>query len=417
MINLIILVLTASAPIQNYALPGEIDPLDPHSGDFLDLNLISYKQLGIEAYSEENYGLASRYFLAFLSRNISDVNVIYDLACCYALMEEPELAALYLRRAVNAGYSDFDYILEDHDFDTVRDTPAFMELMDQISRIHVGPPEYTGESILFDARAAFRCLIRFPEDFDDSEQAYTLLIGLHGFGDSPESFIRLWGYFESPDFIYACPCAPYPITVNGISGYSWFRMGADSIETSELDMISAGYVEAAVDNLSESYNISDVFLFGFSQGCGLTWLTGLRYPDEFSGLIGFGGRFDTAFIPESVIENVSGMNAFVANGTLDESVDFAEGAHTVEMLESYGMEVVFKSWNGPHRVSRSTLLEAQEWMKDLIQKTRSIAVHFCWRGSKRSMIQKNNIRIEIPAGCKFTSQFPRFQSFLPIGNY
>ena len=41
------------------------------------------------------------------------------------------------------------------------------------------------------------------------------------------------------------------------------------------------------------------------------------------------------------------MNAFVANGTMDESVDFAKGAHTVDILESYGMEVVFKSWNGP----------------------------------------------------------------------
>lgn len=365
MISLIILVLTSSVPVQNYALPGEIDPMDPHSGDFLDLNLSSYEQLGLEAYSEENYGLAARYFLAFLSRNISDVTVIYNLACCYALMDEPELSVLYLRRAVNAGYSDFSYIHEDHDFDTVRNTPVFMELMEQISEIRVGPPEYTGENILFDANAAFRCLIRFPEDFDDTEQVYPLLIGLHGYGDSPENFIRLWGYFDSPDFIYACPSAPYPLTFNGIYGFSWFRMGADSIETLELDMISAAYVKSLVDNLRESYNISDVFLFGFSQGCGLTWLAGLKYPDEFSGLIGFGGRFDTDFIPESAIGDVSGMNAFVANGTLDESVDFSEGANTVQILESYGMNVVFRSWDGPHRVTRSTLIEAQEWMESL----------------------------------------------------
>ena len=66
-------------------------------------------------------------------------------------------------------------------------------------------------------------------------------------------------------------------------------MGADSIETLELDMISTEYVATVVENLRDIYNISDVFLFGFSQGCSLTWLTGLRYPDKFSGLIGFGG--------------------------------------------------------------------------------------------------------------------------------
>lgn len=60
MINLIILLLTASAPIQTYALPGEIDPLDPHSGDFLDLDLSNYEQSGLEAYANENYRLATR---------------------------------------------------------------------------------------------------------------------------------------------------------------------------------------------------------------------------------------------------------------------------------------------------------------------------------------------------------------------
>ena len=74
---------------------------------------------------------------------------------------------------------------------------------------------------------------------------------------------------------------------------------------------------------------------------------------------------DTASVPESVIGNVSGMNALVANGTMDESVDFTEGARTVDILESYGLEVEFKSWNGPHRIDRNTLLEAQVWMESL----------------------------------------------------
>lgn len=346
-------------------LPGEIDPMDTSSGDFLDIDLNDYQQYAMDAYSGGNYSLAARYFLAYLSRNISEEDAIYNLACCYALLGEAQLSALYLRRAVTAGYSDIGYIRQDSDFDGVWDDPVFSETVELIAGVLGEPPQFTGDVILFEAGSAHRCLLRFPEDFDDTQNAYTLVIGLHGYGDSPESFIRLWGYFDSPDFIYACPCAPYSMRENGVPGYSWFRMGSDSIETMRLDLVSADYVVSAVEYLRSRYNISDVFLLGFSQGCGLTWLTGLTHPREFSGLIGMGGRLDPSFIPDSLIGEIDGLFAFVANGTQDESVDFALGAAAIEILENLGVHVTFSAWDGPHRINRAVLLEAQNWMNTL----------------------------------------------------
>jgi tetratricopeptide (TPR) repeat protein len=53
----------------------------------------------------------------------------YNLACSYALLKQSDLAVKTLRRAVELGYRDFRYMLEDHDLDSVREDPRFRDLM------------------------------------------------------------------------------------------------------------------------------------------------------------------------------------------------------------------------------------------------------------------------------------------------
>lgn len=345
--------------------PAEIDPADPSAGDFLDADPGSYLQTAVEAYEAANYQVAIRYYLAALSRNIDDGVAIYNVACCYALLGDVDLSALYLQRAVIAGYRDLEFIRNDPDFDGVRDDPYFQGAMEAISDAVGEIPDYEGDRFLFSGEAAFPCLVRVPDDYEPYYD-YPLVVGLHGYGDSPENFIRLWDRFYMPDFIYACPRAPYPFMENNLTGYSWFVPWNDSMDIISMDRLSADYVMAVVEELKERYRVSDVFLFGFSQGCGLTWITGLYYPEEFSGIIGFAGRLDTTFVDMSSVGDLSELHAFVANGTMDESVDVEVGLETVAILEDLGVQTEFRSWEGVHAVSRSTLHEAQEWMKTLI---------------------------------------------------
>ncbi len=357
-------VVALSLAVSIPAAPGEFDPMDPAAGDFLDLDLTEYYRIAAEAYRDGNYSLAIRYYLASLARNIDDEISIYNVACCYALMGNVELTSLYLQRAVIAGYHDISFMREDHDFDGIRDEPLFIGTMQHISAALGEAPEYSGDQYLFYAEAAFRCLLRFPEGFDPT-QRYPLVVGLHGYGDSPENFIRLWEYFDQPDFIYACPRGPYPFTENNITAFSWFRAMQEGLDIRELDLLSADYVVSLVEDMRDRYLISDVFLFGFSQGCSLTWITGLTHPDEFTGLIGFAGRLDTTIVSPLAYGDVTGLSAFVANGTMDHAVNVDVGLATVEILENLGIETVFSSWEGVHMVNRPVLLEAQEWMKSL----------------------------------------------------
>lgn len=64
----------------------------------------------------------------------SDALAHYNLACSYALLEQPELAIPTLRKALELGYRDFRYIHQDHDLDSVRKDPRFRKLIREFEK-------------------------------------------------------------------------------------------------------------------------------------------------------------------------------------------------------------------------------------------------------------------------------------------
>ena len=59
----------------------------------------------------------------------SDSLAHYNLACSYALLEQPELALGALRAALELGYRDFRYIHQDRDLELIRKDPRFRKLI------------------------------------------------------------------------------------------------------------------------------------------------------------------------------------------------------------------------------------------------------------------------------------------------
>ena len=56
----------------------------------------------------------------------------YNLACSLALVKRKSDALKALRRAVELGYRDFDWMVQDPDLDLLREHPTFVELLDQL---------------------------------------------------------------------------------------------------------------------------------------------------------------------------------------------------------------------------------------------------------------------------------------------
>ena len=63
-----------------------------------------------------------------------DPTAHYNLACRYALLKQPDLALVTLRKAIELGYRDFRYMEEDRDLDSIRKDPRFRQLLREFRR-------------------------------------------------------------------------------------------------------------------------------------------------------------------------------------------------------------------------------------------------------------------------------------------
>jgi len=59
----------------------------------------------------------------------TDYHSMYNVACVYSLENKPHPAVIWLKRAVENGFSDFTYIEQDGDLDNIRDHPEYIRLM------------------------------------------------------------------------------------------------------------------------------------------------------------------------------------------------------------------------------------------------------------------------------------------------
>jgi adenylate cyclase len=64
-----------------------------------------------------------------LELNPNDPLMLYNAACFYAQMDEKKLALESFRNAIIAGYENFEWAKRDSDLDSLRNEPAYLELM------------------------------------------------------------------------------------------------------------------------------------------------------------------------------------------------------------------------------------------------------------------------------------------------
>ena len=346
---------------------GEIDPFAKHAGNFLDFDLKELEKQAREAYDAEKYEEAAVLYLKLLRRNITDGGNIYNLACCYGLLGKPGLAANYLERAYKAGFTDVGWMKNDPDFEKVKENEQFKATIACLEGQAKRKAEGKGKPIYISASSELRCRLKFPEGYDP-KRAYPLLVGLHGYGSDPETFTALWERFDNPQFIYAVPQAPYPYLRGNEQGYSWSAPLPDEDPASELSKLqSEEYVANLVRHLKKEYRVGDVYLFGFSQGCGMTYTTGVKNHELFKGLICFGGWFSEDWLVKKAgidLKKMNDLRIFIAHGSKDTLVKFEEGEKARDILKEHGYDVTFHEFDGAHRVPKEALLEAQRWMEE-----------------------------------------------------
>jgi phospholipase/carboxylesterase len=156
----------------------------------------------------------------------------------------------------------------------------------------------------------------------------TILI-MHGLGADGRDFVPIAGQLDLSSVgpvRYLFPSAPsIPVTING--GYvmpAWYDLlGADLVSRQDEAGLrkSQGDIEALIAHeTSRGIPANRIVVAGFSQGCAMALMTGLRHAERLAGIAGLSGYLPLA---DKTAAERSAANRdvpiFLAHGTRDGS--------------------------------------------------------------------------------------------------
>lgn len=87
--------------------------------------------LGLLYHAMSQYDQAIIYLKKAILNDPARSKAYYELAASYALSRQPEQAILYIQQAIQRGFKSFKSLLEDPDFEPLRNLKGFQDILDQ----------------------------------------------------------------------------------------------------------------------------------------------------------------------------------------------------------------------------------------------------------------------------------------------
>ena len=208
------------------------------------------------------------------------------------------------------------------------------------------------------------------------ETPVATIIILHGLGADGRDFVPVAEQIDLSSVgavRYLFPSAPaIPVTING--GYTmpaWYDiLGADIV--SRQDEPGLRHSQAAIEALianekSRGIPANRIVVAGFSQGCAMALMTGLRHEERLAGIIGLSGYLPLAEKTASERTEASReVPIFLAHGTRDPVVAFPRATATREKLESLGYGVEWHEYAMEHSVCQEEIADIGSFLRKVL---------------------------------------------------
>jgi phospholipase/carboxylesterase len=208
------------------------------------------------------------------------------------------------------------------------------------------------------------------------ENPVATIIILHGLGADGGDFVPIARELDlSPvgPVRYVFPSAPVmPVTING--GYempAWYDiLGADL--TQRQDEVGLRRSQASVEALierekSRGIPARRIVVAGFSQGCAMALMTGLRHRERLAGILGMSGYLPLA---DKAAAERSAANAdvpiFLAHGTRDPVVALERATASRDALRALGYTVEWHDYLMEHSVCAEEIADMQTWLRNVL---------------------------------------------------
>ena len=200
------------------------------------------------------------------------------------------------------------------------------------------------------------------------------VIWLHGLGADGSDFVPVvpeLGLGSPPAVRFVFPHAPVrPVTLNsGMPMRAWYDIlgpGGKFGEDEPGLRQSAAAVQVLLDReAARGIAPSRTVLMGFSQGCAMTLLTGLRAPQRLAGLVGLSGYLPLA-ATTAAERSVANRDTpvFLAHGRFDPMVALARGTATRDALVALGQPVQWHDYPMEHEVSNEEIGDIGAWLRE-----------------------------------------------------
>ena len=207
-------------------------------------------------------------------------------------------------------------------------------------------------------------------------QPVASVVVLHGLGADGNDFVPIAQELDLSavgPVRFVFPSAPVrPVTING--GYvmrAWYDIYPPStqpgVQRREDDAglrQSQAQVQALLDREAARGVTSErTVLMGFSQGCAMSLLAGLRSPQRLAGIVGLSGYLPLA---ASTATERSAANArtpvFLAHGSHDSVVVPSRGEATRDALLALGQPVQWHTYAMEHSVCADEVADLNDWL-------------------------------------------------------
>ena len=204
------------------------------------------------------------------------------------------------------------------------------------------------------------------------EQPVASIIILHGLGADGRDFLPIAEQMNLSavgPVRFLFPSAPsIPVTING--GHvmpAWYDiLGADLVQRQDEEGMR--YSQAAIEALiahekSRGIPARRIVLAGFSQGCAMALMTGVRHKERLAGIAGLSGYLPLA---DKTASEASATNhdvpIFLAHGTRDGVVALDRAEASRDALQALGYPVEWRTYAMEHSVCPEEVADLQRWL-------------------------------------------------------
>jgi phospholipase/carboxylesterase len=213
---------------------------------------------------------------------------------------------------------------------------------------------------------------RPPIEIETAPNPTATVILMHGLGADGNDFVPIAGELDLSGvgpvrFVF--PNAPViPVTLNG--GYqmpAWFDIAGPDFNVQE-DVAglrsSQATIEAVIANeKARGIAAERIVVAGFSQGCAMALLTGLRHTERLGGIIGLSGWLPLA--ASTAAERHAANHdtpVFLGHGRQDPMVPIARATQSRDALIALGYTVEWHEYTMAHSVCMEEVADLNDFL-------------------------------------------------------